>query len=179
VAHYFALGVIHTTMQYTVIFDIAQTKFQHWSDSWICFVIVAFAIGFWLQRRKANSGWLSFSYTIFMTLFLLGCSLLPFLWIFHSYQNYQDIKAALQQSRCDVAEGVVANFRHSPAMGKSKGYCEVFSVNGKQFYYKDGNSLQNGFHQTGIIRGGMHVRIYYYDWHDTVNKDIARLEIAP
>jgi len=141
-------------MQYTVIFDIAQIKFQHWSDLEICFVFVAFPIGFWLQRRKAkHTGWLSFGDSTFMTLFLLAWSLAPIFWIFESYQNYQDIKAALQQSRCGVAEGVVVNFRHFPQRGKSKGCCEVFSVNGKQFYYKDGNSLQNGFHQTGRNAG--------------------------
>jgi len=35
-------------------------------------------------------------------------------------------------------------------------------------------------YKMGFIRQeGMQVRIYLYDWHDTVNKDIARLEIAP
>jgi hypothetical protein len=165
-------------MHYTVIFDIAQTKYEHWSDLGICFVFVAIAIGCWLQRRKANTGWLSFSYSILMTLFLLVWSLFPLFMVFERYKNYQDIKAALQQSRCDVADGVVTNFSHFSYGKRANCYCEIFSVNGKKFKHVDG-SQQNGFHQTGIIRDGMQVRIYYYDWHDTVNKDIARLEIAP
>jgi len=166
-------------MHYNVIFDIAQTKYQHWSDLVGGFVFVAFAIGFfWLHWRKAKHiGWRSFSYSVFIALFLLVWSLFPFFMFFHRYQNYLDIKETLQQSRCDVADGVVSDL-HPLYSIKSGGAGETFSVGGRVFSYREG-SAQNGFHQVGIIRDGLQVRIYYYDWHDNHNKDIARLEIAP
>jgi len=179
VAQFWSLGVIPITMHYNVIFDITQTPYHHWSDLAGGFVFVACAIGFfWFHWRKAKPiGWRSLSNSVFIAFFLLVWSLLPFFMFFHRYQNYLDMKAALRQSRCDVAEGVVADL-HPLYSIKGGGAGETFSVGGSEFSYRAG-SAQNGFHQVGIIRDGLQVRIYYYDWHDNHNKDIARLEIAP
>jgi hypothetical protein len=167
------------SMHYNVIFDITQTKFHQWSDLVGGFVFIAFAIGmFWYHQRSIKHvGWRPFAYLVFLALFLCVWSLLPFFMFFHSYRNYLDIKTALQQSQCEVIEGTVTQFSHFSYGKRPNCYCEVFTVNGKQFRYVDG-SAQNGFHQTGIIREGMQVRIYYYDKNDNIDKDIARLEIA-
>lgn len=166
-------------MQYNVVFDITQTKFHHWSDLVGGFIFVVVAAGFfWLQRRSARrTGWRSFGYSVFITLFLLVWSLLPFFMFFHSYRNYLNIKMAMKQSQCKIAEGVVTQFHHLPAL-KGGGVGEAFVVSGIQFSYRDG-SAQNGFHQIGIIHDGLQVRIYHYDQGDPYDKDIARLEIAP
>jgi hypothetical protein len=166
-------------MHYNVIFDITQTAYHHWSDLFAGFFFVVAAIGFFLFHWKSakRTGWLSFSYSVFIALFLLVWSLLPFFMFFHRYQNYLDIRAALQHSRCDIAEGSVTHLRPLYSI-KGRGAGETFSVGGREFSYREG-SAQNGFHQVGVIRDGLQVRIYYYDWHDNHNKDIARLEIAP
>ena len=173
------LGGIHITMHYNVIFDLSQTKFHQWSGLVTGFVFIALAIGmFWYhQRRMSRVGWRPFVCLVFLALFLCVWSLLPFFMFVNHYRNYLDIKAALQQSRCDVAEGVVAHL-HPLYSIESGGAGETFSVDGREFSYREG-STQNGFHQVGIIRDGLQVRIYYYDWHDNHNKDITRLEIAP
>ena len=177
-ARLFSLGFIHTTMHYNVIFDITQTKFQHWSDLAGGFIFITFAVGmFWFHWwRSKHTGWLQFSRFVFLGLFLMVWSLLPFWGFFDSYRNYQAIKTALQQTRCEVAEGVVADL-HPLYSIKSGGAGETFSVSGREFSYREGSS-QNGFHKVGIIHDGLQVRIFYYDWHDNHNKDIARLEIA-
>ena len=166
-------------MHYKVIFDIAQTPYQHWSDLAGGFVFIAFAIGmFWFHWwRSQRTGWLRFSRFVLLGLFLIVWSLFPFFMFFHRYQNYLDMKAALQQSRCDVVEGAVTNLQPLYSI-KGGGAGETFSVGEGKFGYREG-SAQNGFHQVGIIRDGLQVRIHYYGWHDNHNKDIARLEIAP
>jgi hypothetical protein len=165
-------------MHYNVVFDITQAEFHHWSDLAGGFVFIICAIGmFWFHwRRIRHVGWLHFSYFIFIGLFLILWSLFPFYMFFDGYRNYLDIKTAMQRSQCQIAEGVVTQFGHLPQW-KGRGVGEKFAVNGKQFGYRDG-SAQNGFHQIGIVRNGMQVRIYYYDKDDHINNDIARLEIA-
>jgi hypothetical protein len=78
-----------TTMNYNVIFDITQTKFQHWSDLVGGFIFVIAALGFfWFHWRSAkHTGWRSFSYSVFIALFLLVWSLLPIWGFFHSYNR--------------------------------------------------------------------------------------------
>ncbi len=166
------------TIHYNVVFDIMQTKFHQWSGLATGFVFIALAVGmFWYHQRKIKHvGWRPFIYLVFLALFLCVWSLFPFFMFFDSYRNYLDIKMALQQSRCEVAEGLVAHL-HPLYSIKGGGAGETFSVNGTEFSYRDG-SAQNGFHHTGIIHDGLQVRIFYYDWHDNHNKDIARLEIA-
>jgi len=166
------------SIHYNLIFDITQTKFHLWSDLVTGFIFIAFALGiFWFhQRNVKHVGWRPFVYLVFLALFLCVLSLFPFFMFFQSYRNYMKIQAALQQSHCEVTEGIVTQFSHLMEL-KGRGVGETFVVDGKQFSYRDG-SAQNGFHQTGIIHDGLQVRIFYYDWHDNHNKDIARLEIA-
>jgi len=177
-ARLFSLGFIHTTMHYNVIFDITQTKFHQWSGLVGGFIFIAFAACmYWFPRRGVKQAGLSFIYSAFIALFFCVLTFMPFYMFFDSYRNYQNIKTAMEQSRCDVAEGTVTNL-HPLYRIKSGGAGETFSVDGKVFSYRQG-SVQNGFHQVGIIHDGLQVRIFYYDWHDNHNKDIARLEIAP
>jgi hypothetical protein len=163
---------------YNVVFDITQTKFHQWSDLVAGFIFIAFALGiFWFHQRGVKRTGLRFVYLVFLALFLCVWSLMPFFMFFHSYRNYLNIKMAMEQSQCEIVEGTVTQFGHLIQWKKSTGIGEMFTVNGQQFSYR-GGSAQNGFHQTGIIHDGLQVRIFYYDWHDNHNKDIARLEIA-
>jgi hypothetical protein len=91
-------------------------------------------------------------------------------------QDYLNLLSAMRHSQCEVIEGTVTQFWRPTSSGKGHRSGEAFFVNGKQFKYFD-NSLQNGFHQLGIIREGMQVRIYYLG--NGIDNDIARLEIAP
>jgi len=162
-------------MQYKVVFDITQTGFHQWSDLVTCFIFIPFAIGmFWFhQRGVKHVGWRPFVYLVFLALFLCVWSFFPLFMFVGTYRNYSNIKSAMQQSQCEIAEGIVTQFHHSAA---SKDV-EAFFVNGIQFRY-GGSSRQNGFHQIGIIHDGLQVRIYHYDKDDSIDKDIARLEVA-
>ena len=165
-------------MHYNVTFDISQTKFHYGSYLASGGLLIAVSIGmFWFHQRGAKRTGLRRVYLVFTALFFSVLSVSPFLMLFDHYRNYLAIKTALQQSRCEVAEGTVANLRPLYSINGG-GAGETFSVGGNEFSYREG-STQNGFHQVGIIRDGLLVRIYYYDWHDHHNKDIARLETAP
>ena len=172
--------MINTPTQYQVVFDLAQTGFQHWFALAGGFIFIAAAVVmFWLARRGARTAgrWAKLQ-LVPMTIFLAVWSVLPFVWFADKYRNYLHIRTALEQSHCDVVAGQVTQFGHLPEWRKSPGVGEEFAVNGIQFSYREG-SAQNGFHQAGIIHDGQQVRISYYDWHDGHNRDIARLEIAP
>ena len=172
--------MIRTPIRYQIIFDLAQTGFQHWFSLAGGFIFIAFALVlFWLARRGARTGGRRAKLQLVpITIFLAVCSVLPFLWFADKYRNFLNIRTALEQSHCDVVEGQVTQFGHLPDWDEKTGVGEVFAVNGIQFSYRQG-SAQNGFHQTGIIHDGQQVRISYYDWHDGHNRDIARLEVAP
>jgi fumarate reductase subunit D len=165
-------------MHYNIIFDITQTTFHLWLRLVGCFVFIIMAIGFfWLHRKIAlRTGLVSFSNSVLTAIFLLVVSLLPIFMLIHSHRYFLELKAAMQQSQCQVAEGIVSQFQHQP-QSKGSGVGEMFVVDGKQFRYRDG-SAQMGFHQIGLIRDGMQVRIFYYDKVDPIDKDITRLEIA-
>jgi hypothetical protein len=167
-------------MHYKVIFDIEQTPYQHWSGLFVGFVFFVVATGFfWFHWRSAKRTGNRYSdRSVFLALFLGFWSLSPIFWCFYCYQNYLDLKTALQQSRCEIAEGAVTHLHPLGRIRKGSGAGETFSVGGNEFSYRAG-SAQNGFHQIGILHDGMQVRIHYYDRNDNHNKDIARLEIAP
>jgi hypothetical protein len=162
-------------MHYNVIFDITQTEFQHWFGL-VCGVVgIILTAGFLLYQSRIRWTFASKAMATFILCFFSLFSLLPF---FHSYHNYLHIKTAMQQSQCEVTEGVVTQFHHPPNTSRnSQGICEAFVVSGIEFRYRD-KSAQNGFHQIGIIHDGLQVRIYHYDKIDPVDRDIARLEIA-
>ena len=113
---------------------------------------------------------------VIFIVFALAMSPMGLLRVYHKYSHYLEIKTALQKSQCAIAEGTVAQFQNQ-VPSKGTGIGETFVVNGTQFRYREG-SAQSGFHQTGIIRNGMHVRIYYLTKNDPIDKDIVRLEIA-
>ena len=176
VAQLFSLGVIYTTMHYNVIFDITQTEFQQWFGLACGIFGIILTASFLLYQSRIR--W-KFTRKAMATFMLCYFSLFSLLAFFHSYQNYLHINSAMQQSQCEVTEGVVTQFHHPPNLSRgSQGICEAFVVSGVQFSYRTG-SAQNGFHQAGIIHDGMQVRIYHYDKIDSVDKDIARLEVAP
>lgn len=174
----FCVGIIDIDMHYNVIFDISQTQFHHgiYLASGCLFIVVSIGMFWFHQRGIKHTGWRSFAYLVFLALFLCVVSVSPFLMWFGHYHNYLDIKAALQNSTCEVTEGTITNFAND-YQSKGQGVGEVFVVDGQHFRYRDG-SAQNGFHQTGVIKEGMRVRIYHYDKNDPIDKDIARLEIA-
>jgi len=168
------IGVIHTTMHYNVIFDITQTEFQQWFGLDCGVLGIILTASFLLYQSRIRWTFASKAMTTFILCFFSLFSLLAF---FHSYQNYLHIKLAMQQSQCEVTEGVVTQFHHPPNMSSDEqSICEAFVVSGVEFRYRD-RSAQNGFHQTGIIHDGLQVRIYHYDKIDPVDRDIARLEI--
>lgn len=153
-------------MHYNVIFDVTQAGFHHWKELGYTVIIATLAIGFLWYKR--NAGWRSLANPI--VLFMCLFSLFRGFMFFYCYWDYLSLKSAMRQSKCEVIEGIVAQFQLLPRMrGDSPG--ESFVVNGKQFRYRE-NSIQNGFHQIGVIRDGLQVRIYYFD------TGIARLEIA-
>ena len=167
-------------MHYNVIFDIAETPYQNWSGLIVggVFATVAVAIFWFHWKSTKRTGDRCYYRSVFLVIFLIFWGLSPLVWCFYRYNNYLDIKTALQQSRCEVAEGVVIHLQPLRRIRKGSGAGETFSVGGNEFSYREG-SWQNGFHQTGILREGIQVRIhYYYDWHSN-HRDIARLEIAP
>ena len=160
------------TTHYKVIFDITQTEFQQWSGLYVGIAGIILAAGFLLFQSRLRWKFSNKVFAMFFPCYLAAFSVFGF---YHSHQNYLQIRSAMQQSQCEVTEGIVTQFHQRREHRNSIG--ETFVVDGKQFSYRPG-SAQNGFRQIGIIHNGMQVRIYHYDKTDPVDKDIARLEIA-
>ena len=152
-------------MHYNVIFDVTQTGFHHW-QIFVIFAVTFIALTiscFWYKN-----GW---------RYFLCASSLFMLLMNFFVIRDYLNLLLAMRHSQCEVIEGVVTQFG-TPTNGTGKGpqrHGESFFVDGKKFRYFE-RGLENGFHQLGIIREGMQVRIYYLG--NGIDNDIARLEIA-
>ena len=151
-------------MNYTLIFDIRQSGYRHWMEVSCAAVALIMAMAFLCQ--KLRFGWRPSAKDMPMALFagvsiLIAVSMSAF-----TYRDYLRLNSAMRQSQCQIAEGVVTQFRPSTRHAAAS-----FAVNGDRFRFKEG-SLESGFNQGGIIRDGLQVRIYYF--HD----DIARLEIA-
>ena len=74
--------MIRTPIRYQIIFDLAQTGFQHWFSLAGGFIFIAFALVlFWLARRGARTGGRRAKLQLVpITIFLAVCSVLPFVW---------------------------------------------------------------------------------------------------
>jgi hypothetical protein len=155
-------------MHYNVIFDVTQSGFRNWGELVIGMVATASTIGFLFYKLRTGFG--SLLKEIPTMLFLCFFSLFTIFGFVLNYQNYLKLRSALQQSKCSVTEGTVTDFHHVQWHRHTD---EAFVVNGNEFVYWAGSS-QNGFNQSGVIRTGLQVRVYYFGKHP----DIARLEIA-
>jgi hypothetical protein len=162
-------------MQYNVIFDVTQSGYHQWQALvWaiifgvIPILLISFKGITWFRRSSQGIKFL-----------IVACvfgSLIGALNFQHHYSNYLRIQSAMRDSRCVVTEGIVTQLQKNFA-GRQNRPGETFLVNDAVFRYREG-SAQNGFHQIGIITNGMRVRIYHFDEDDSIDKDIARLEIA-
>ena len=94
-------------MNYKVIFDITHAEFQQWLGLYIGIAGIILAVGFLLYQSRLR--W-KFSNKVFAMVFPCYLSAFSLLGFFHSYRNYLDIKSALQQSQCEVTEGIVSQF---------------------------------------------------------------------
>jgi hypothetical protein len=164
-------------MHYHVIFDITQTEFPRallFAPVIMGFLCLGFIVIAW---RVKGIYPFSFMNAIVPT---IGAALvwsITYVMIHSHYHHYQEIKTALQKSQCEVAEGIVTGF-HRDHWGKGAVPGVAFMVGETEFRVSKW-SAPVGFHQTGIIRDEMRVRIYYYAVNDPyVDKDITRLEIA-
>jgi hypothetical protein len=163
-------------MHYHVVYDITQTDFPRF-QLFAPVIMGLFGLGLILVAWLGK-GIHPFSFMRAIVPTVVAALVWSFSYVMTQsrYHHYQEVKSAMQKSQCDVIEGAVTGFRQLPAARRSRG--ETFMVNGTEFEYREG-SAQAGFHQPGIIRDGMHVRIYYYAGNDLADtRDIARLEIA-
>jgi hypothetical protein len=146
-------------MHYNVIFDVTQAGYHHWAILVFAVVIITLTVVCFWYKDGAR---------YFLCLFSLFALLMNVV----IFWNYFSLLSAMRHSQCGVMEGIVTQFGRPTTGSRPQRSGESFFVNGKKFRYFEGG-LQNGFHQLGIIREGMQVRIYYLG-----NDDIARLEIA-
>lgn len=162
-------GIQVASTHYNNVFDVTQAGFDQWSSVPLVVIVVGLFVGiiFYLQC----SGRLS-SYKLYLLLPTVVISLMVLRPI-DSFLKYRSLCLALRESRCEVVEGVVTQL-HPLYSIKRGGIGEAFSVNGIEFTYRNG-SAQVGFHQVGIIRNGLEVRIHYLGKN---NPQIARLETA-
>jgi len=157
-------------IQYKLIFDITQTSFSHWNT--LTFPVVAWAVTLGLYIFQVRADKTAFIKKLgLMTGFLVLFSSFGTFIFVTAYRDYLNLKAALQQSQCQLIEGTVEKFHVDHWKSSSN---DVFFVNGVEFVYNGAGGLNNGFHQSGILHDGMRVRIYYLGSHP----NIARLEIA-
>lgn len=158
-------------MQYHLVFDATQVGYGHWSYLEGILLFAASAVGVaWYNR--SSGGRLGSSRSKQWVLMLCLFSIFAAVLFFPDYRNYLSLQSALRESKCQIAEGIVTNFHLVTRRNHAD---EVFSVSGHRFEYWDGGG-QNGFHQSGIIRDGLPVRIFFVgaDPHS----DIVRLETA-
>ena len=169
VAQLYSLDVNISTMHYNTIFDVTRNGFDQWANLPVGLIVIGVFVGFvyYLQR----SGRLS-SYKFYVLFCFAIVSMLVFRPI-DSFLKYRSLCTALRSSRCAVIEGVVSHL-HPLYWIRRGDPGEAFSVKGIKFTYREA-SAQVGFHQVGIIRDGMHVRIHYVN---TNNPQIALLESA-
>lgn len=167
-------------MHYHVVYDITQTEFPRFE--WSLPVIVGFLgwgfVVFAWTRKGIHA--FSFMRAVVPTIAAALVWCFTYISVKSNYQHYLEVKSAMQKSQCEVVEGIVSGFQQI-RRGKGIGgrVCgEMFTVNETDFLYYEWGSPRS-FHQLGIIRDGMHVRISYYAANDSADtKDIARLEIA-
>lgn len=155
-------------MEYRVVFDVTQTEFSHWPYLANALLLAASAVGAaWYNRSSGGRlGPRGKQFILMLCLF----SIFAAVGFALNYQDYLELQSALRHSQCRIAEGVVTNFHYTTS--RHSAY-DVFFVNGNRFEYS-GRSGQNGFHQRGIIRDGLPVRIFFAGQPP----NIARLEIA-
>src|SRR5215469_5913354 len=167
-------------MHYHVVYDITQTQFPRF-ELFLPVIVGLLGLGFIViaWRRKGIYRF-SFMNAIVPTIGAALVSTFAYVSVNSSYHHYLEVKDALQKSQCEVVEGVVSGFqqihRRKGSDGRISG--EMFTVSEKDFQYYDWGK-PGGFHQLGVIRDGMHVRIHYFAANNSNDeKDIARLEIA-
>src|ERR1035441_8199088 len=101
--------MIQTLMHYTVVFDVMQTGFRHWLAVVGAVVGITLAIGFlWYKRRAERS--FTGSQIRWPEALLLFSLMLIFMLV-DGYQDYIRLKSAMQQSQCQITEGIVTKFR--------------------------------------------------------------------
>ena len=155
-------------MEYTTVFDVAQSGYRQWPFAAFGLIFVAIGSGkvFFRQRlRRGTHRFFSFAYLGFA----ISWTLVVFV---GTATDYSGLVSDLRGGRCEVTEGIVTDFDPMPYMGHKM---ESFVVNNKHFKYSDYNVVA-GFNNTashgGPIRQGVHVRIHHR------GNDIARLEIG-
>lgn len=161
-------------MHYNVVFDVTQTGYRYWSSLLLALIFAAIPIA--IISYKGITRWRvsgrNIKFLIFVSAFGAVVGAFDF---YHHHSNYLRLQSAIRESKCVITEGIVTQFQILPDDKNRVG--ESFAVNGVEFRYRD-RSAQNGFNQVGLIKNGMQVRVFHFDEDDSIDKDIARLEIA-
>lgn len=170
-------------MPYETVFEITSKPFEWWYPAF-GLIFVVLGIGFIKfgptrdRNKKAKSfrlnftippkllGWFFVIFASFWTLVAFG----------GMYYSYRKLVQAYRTGRYSVVEGIVEDFHPMPYEGHQD---ECFRVEKERFCYSD-YELSAAFNQSashgGPIRGGLPVRIAYYEDGNYQGR-ILRLEI--
>jgi hypothetical protein len=153
-------------MQYTVVYEVAASQDLWFITPGVLFLAIGAAGVAWRRYFESRAvgvaafGLLGFA-VLWLTLALVAV-----------LGGSARLAGALEEGRCAVVEGEVADFVPAPYQGHAM---ESFTVAGQRFEYSD-YVISPGFHQSashgGPIRAGRRVRIHH------VGNDIARLEVG-
>jgi hypothetical protein len=157
---------------YTTVFDVTQSGYRQWSFAafGLIFVAVGLAlptlmrIGIMPKQPAWMQKWFPRAFLGFAIFYTTTCFIA-------TYVDYRRALNAMRNSRAQVIEGIVTDFKPMPWQGHAM---ESFVVQGVRFEYSD-YVITAGFNNTsshgGPIREGLPVKIWY------LGSEILRLDI--
>lgn len=168
-------------MEFTKVFDLAESGFKTWNFAGFGFIFIAIGIVALFTPtifRKLNISYIGFekkSYKIFTWIFFLFALFWTIISFSATYSEYRNFKKILENNSFKTVEGQVEEFDPMPHSGHKD---ESFLVSGIKFAYSDyvvTNSFNNTKSHGGPIDENSYVRISYTSG---ANKNyILRLEI--
>src|SRR5262245_40103166 len=170
-------------MNYRTIYDISSEGYREWPYVILSLALFVFCAVLFVYLKRKRKSLVSFyvvsGFSILVA--LVSCGM--------TYWDYSRLRSALEQNRCQVAEGEVDNYwtreveYYEGSRRRTRTY-ESFKVGGVQFgYYRElaAAGFTNRRNESFPIRDGLSLRIYYVSDQlldsDGVDNRILRLEI--
>ena len=161
-----------TADNFTVVFDVTQQGYRHWTSPAFGLIFVAIGIGLLIHRYYRPARKSAAFPRVFPYLYLGFALMWTTVAFAATFGDYTRLRDAVRSGRCEMVEGAITSFVTMPYQGHAM---EHFVVNGHYFEYSD-FVVTAGFNNTqshgGPLGEGRRVRIC------NVGGEIARLEVA-
>lgn len=160
-------------MEYRTVFDFAESGYSAWPFAAFGVILLGWGTVLIVLRRRFPGRHTHRRGIAVFAFFWIGFVVLwTLLALLGTYGEYARLRAAINEGRARVVEGVVSQFRPMPVSGHAM---ERFCVADDCFEYSD-FVVTNGFNNTsshgGPIRQGLPVRVTF------VRGTIVKLEIS-